>query len=104
LRLKAGCQDDIHGGELLHRLNIEWKYTAATIAEAISPKKLLDNYGIFHPRSSGALIREYEFVVRAADITARHLQRELTVCVSHAGCGRLATLEPHAQDCAVVLG
>ncbi len=42
LRLKAGCQDDVHGGELLHRLDIEWKYTAATIAEAISPKKLLE--------------------------------------------------------------
>jgi hypothetical protein len=50
--LIAGCKDDIHGGELLHRLDIEWKYTAATIADAISPKELLDNYGIFHPRST----------------------------------------------------
>ncbi len=50
--LKAGCKDDIHGGELLHRLDIEWKYRAATIAEAITPKELLDNYGIFHPRST----------------------------------------------------
>jgi len=43
LRLKAGCQDDVHGGELLHRLDSEWEYEAATIAEAISPKELLDN-------------------------------------------------------------
>jgi hypothetical protein len=50
--LKAGCKDDIADGDYLHRLDIEWKYTAATIADAISPKKLLDNYGIFHPRST----------------------------------------------------
>ncbi len=48
----AGCKDDVHGAELLHRLDIEWKYRAAAIAEAISPKKLPDNYGIFHPRST----------------------------------------------------
>jgi hypothetical protein len=36
----------------LHRLDIEWKYTAATIAEAVSLKELLGNYGIFHSRST----------------------------------------------------
>ncbi|MGB2865420.1 MAG: hypothetical protein WBC05_18970 [Sedimentisphaerales bacterium] len=36
----------------MHRLDIEWKYRAAAVAEAINPKELLDNYGIFHPRST----------------------------------------------------
>ena len=40
----------------MHRLDIEWKYIAATIADAITPKELLDNYGIFHPRSTSVRI------------------------------------------------
>ena len=50
--LEAGCAEDVSGGRLLHRLGIEWKYTAASIADAIGPKELLKNYGIYHPMST----------------------------------------------------
>jgi len=50
--LKAGDRNDSLNGILLHRLDIDWKYTVNKLEDAIKPAELLDKYGIFHPRST----------------------------------------------------
>jgi len=54
--IKPASNGDHLGGELLHRLNIEWKYTVKDLKNAIPPVILLEKYGIYHPRATSAKI------------------------------------------------
>jgi len=54
--IKPASNGDHLGGELLHRLNIEWKYTVKDLNNAVSPAILLKKYGIYHPRATSAKI------------------------------------------------
>ncbi|MHC4145978.1 MAG: hypothetical protein ACYSUD_14480 [Planctomycetota bacterium] len=66
--LEVGCDEDMSSGRQLHRLGIEWKCAAASIADAVGPKELLENYGIFHPRST---------CVRIDPKKAKHLIKDM---------------------------
>jgi hypothetical protein len=54
--LKPRCKEDVRNGIHLHRLRIEWKYAVDKIEDAISPGRLLEKYGIHHPRSTSVRI------------------------------------------------
>jgi hypothetical protein len=54
--MQPGGKDDILHGFHLHRLDVDWKWVARDLKNAIGPQKLLDDYGIFHPRSTCAKI------------------------------------------------